>query len=382
MARRRTPEDYLEMIRREKEAYLKIFVGAAPGVGKTYAMLREANEMYKKGIDIVIGLIETHGREETRLQIEDLPVIPLRKVHYQGKLLEEMDLEAILHRRPKYVVIDELAHNNVPGSKHEKRYEDVLEILNSGINVITAMNIQHLESLNNNVEQLTGVKVRERVPDSILNRANEIQLIDTPPEKLRERLSSGLIYKPEMIEQSLKNFFRVGNLNALREIALREVADDVDERLETYKQEKGITDGMKGATERILVCVNYRPNAERLIRRGWRIANRLKCQLYILNIPDKPVQDMDEGTHKKLRMIEQLAKDLGAQFHIRALSGKKPAQVIVDFVKEKGITQIILGQSARSRWEEITKGSILNKIMKDTKYVDILVVADQVDNRD
>ena len=219
------------------------------------------------------------------------------------------------------------------------------------------------------------------MPDSILNRANEVQLIDTSPEKLRERLATGLIYKEEMIEQALKNFFRPGNLNALREIALREVADDVDDRLESYKQEKGI-DGMKGANEKILVCVNYRPNAERLIRRGWRIANRIKCQLYILNIPSKPVQGMDEGTHKKLRMIEQLAKDLGAQFYIRALSGKKPAQVIIDFVKEKGITQIILGQSARSRWEEILKGSIMNKIMKETKYVDILVVADEVDNRD
>lgn len=382
MARQRTPEDYLEMIRREKEAYLKLFVGAAPGVGKTYAMLREANEMYKKGIDIVIGLIETHGREETRLQMGDLPVIPMRQIQYQGKVLEEMDVEAILHRRSKYVVVDELAHTNVPGSKHKKRYEDVLEILDAGINVISAMNIQHLESLNNTIEQLTGVKVRERVPDLILNRANEIQLIDTPPEKLQERLRAGLIYKPEKIEQSLKNFFRLGNLNALREISLREVADDVDDRLETYKQEQGITDGMKGANERILVCVNYRPNAERLIRRGWRIASRLKCQLYILNIPDKPVQDLDDATYKKLRMIEQIAKDLGAQFHIRALNGKKPAQVIVDFVKEKGITQLILGQSARSRWEEITKGSILNKIMKDTRYVDILVVADQGDKRE
>lgn len=381
MVKRRTPEEYLELIRREKQGSLKIFVGSAPGVGKTYAMLREGNEMCKKGIDIVIGLIETHGRESTKEQIGCLPVIPLKKVNYQGKVLEEMDVESILQRHPRFVIIDELAHTNVPGSKNAKRYEDVLEILAAGIHVITAMNIQHLESLNNTIEQLTGVKVRERVPDSILNRANEVQLIDTPPEMLRERLASGLIYKEEMIEQALKNFFRPGNLNALREIALREVADDVDDRLESYKLEKGI-DGMKGANEKILVCVNYRPNAERLIRRGWRIANRLKCQLYILNIPSKPVQEMDEGTHKKLRMIEQLAKDLDAQFYIQALSGKKPAQVIIDFVKEKGITQIILGQSARSRFEEILKGSIMNKIMKETKYVDVLVVADEVDNRD
>lgn len=379
--KRKTPEELLKIIEREQRGYLKIFIGAAPGVGKTYMMLREGNEMLEKGIDIVIGLVETHGRAETAAQIGNLPVFPLKSVQYKGREFQEMDVDGLLTRRPQYVIVDELAHTNVPGSKNKKRYKDVMELVKAGIHVITAMNIQHLESLNDTVKQLTGVKVRERVPDWILNEATEVQLIDTPPEKLHDRLKAGLIYKPEKIEQSLQNFFRTGNLNALREIALREVADDVDERLESYKQEHGI-DGMRGANEKILVCVNYRPNAERLIRRGWRIASRLKCQLYILNIPLYSVQEMDDATRKQMRLLEKLVKDLNAEFHIRASAGRKPEQVIIDFVNEKGITQIVLGQSARSRWEEIAKGSIVNRIMKGTKYVDILIVADGVDYRE
>ncbi|SDH10499.1 two-component system, OmpR family, sensor histidine kinase KdpD [Aneurinibacillus thermoaerophilus] len=379
--RRETPEELLKRIEKESRGYLKIFIGAAPGVGKTYMMLREGNELLKKGVDIIIGIIETHGRAATAAQIENLPIFPLKKVDYKNKQLKEFDLEGILERKPQYVIVDELAHTNVPGSKNQKRYEDVMELVKAGINVMTAVNIQHLESLNDTVEQLTGIKVRERIPDWMLNEANEIQLIDTPPETLCERLKAGLIYQPEKIEQSLKNFFRIGNLNALREIALREVADDVDERLESYKLEKGIN-GMKGANEKILVCVNYRPNAERLIRRGWRIASRLKCQLYILNIPLVPVHKMDGATRKQHRLLEKLAKDLDAEFHIRAPGGRKPEQLIIEFVEEKGITQVVLGQSARSRWEEIIKGSIVTKIMKGTKHVDILIVADGVDHRE
>ncbi|KEO81382.1 KdpD-like non-kinase potassium sensor [Tumebacillus flagellatus] len=379
--KRKNPEALLRQIKREHRGYFKIFIGAAPGVGKTYTMLRECNDLLQQGLDVVIGLIETHGRRGTEAQIGALPVLPMRQISYKGRAFAEMDLEGILQRRPAYVIIDELAHTNVPGSKNQKRYEDVLEILEAGIHVMSAMNIQHLESLNDTVEQLTGVKVRERVPDWILTEANEVQLIDTPPEKLRERLKQGLIYKPEKVEQSLKNFFRTGNLNALRELALRELADDVDERLEHYKWEHGI-EGMVGASEKILVCVHYGQNAERLIRRGWRIASRLKCELYILNVPTKPVHEFDEATRKKLREIEQLAKDLGAEFHIEALGGRKPADAIIQFVERTGITQIVLGQSARSRWEEIVKGSIINKILSETRFVDVLIVADGVDHRE
>ncbi|PWK15043.1 KdpD-like non-kinase potassium sensor [Tumebacillus permanentifrigoris] len=379
--KRPCPDDLLKKIQRESRGYFKLYIGAAPGVGKTYNMLRQGNEMLEEGVDIVIGLVETHGRSGTEKQIERLPILAKKQIEYKGKLLEEMDLEGILARRPQFVIIDELPHTNVPGSKHQKRYEDVLEILHAGINVISAMNIQHLESLNDTVEQLTGVKVRERIPDLILHEANEIQLIDTPPGVLRERLKSGMIYKPEKIEQSLQHFFREGNLNALRELALREVADDVDERLNSYKQENGI-DGMVGANEKILVCVNYRPNAERLIRRGWRIASRLKCDLHILNVQAKPVAEFAQATLRKRNALEQLSKDFGAEFHIEPPNGRKPADVIIDFVVRYGITQIVLGQSARSRWEEILKGSIINKILNETKYVDVLIVADGVDNRD
>lgn len=381
MMKRKSPEQYLQLIEKESCGHLKIFVGAAPGVGKTYAMLREGNDLLTQGMDIIVGLVETHGRSETACQIGNLPIFPLQTISYKGKELTELDLAGILARHPQYVIIDELAHTNVPGTKNQKRYEDVMEMIKAGINVLTAVNIQHLESLNCTVEQLTGVKVRERVPDWILREADEVQLIDTSPEKLRERLKSGLIYHPEKVEQSLHNFFRIGNLNALREIALREVADDVDERLESYKLERGI-ELMKGANEKILVCVNYRPNAERLIRRGWRIARRLKCELYILTIPLAPVDRLNAATRKQHRELEQIARDLGAEFHIRALGGKKPEQIMIDFVNEKGITQMVLGQSARSRWEEIIKGSIINRIMKNTRFVDILIVADGVDYRE
>ncbi|MFD2169835.1 universal stress protein [Tumebacillus lipolyticus] len=380
-AERKTPEQLLDAIERQSRGHFKILIGAAPGVGKTYAMLREGNELLRKGADVVIGLIETHGRVETERQIGELPIIELSAIEYKGKVLYELNVAKILERRPQTVLIDELAHTNAPSSKHRKRYEDVLEILAAGIDVISAMNIQHLESLHDMVEQLTGVKVGERVPDRMLHVADEVQLIDTSPEKLRERLRAGLIYKQDKIEQSLNHFFRLGNLNALREVALREVADDVDDRLEHYKQENGI-DGMKGANEKILVCVNYRKNAERLIRRGWRIANRLKCSLDVLNVPLVPISELDEQNRKKLSGLEQLCASLGADLHIRPIGGKRPADVITDFVRAHGITQIILGQSARSRFEEITKGSIINKIMKNTRYVDVLIVADGVEGRD
>ncbi|TCP58153.1 two-component system sensor histidine kinase KdpD [Tumebacillus sp. BK434] len=379
--KRKHPDEVLEQIRREERGRLKLFIGAAPGAGKTYTMLREGNELLQKGCDLVIGFVETHGREETRKQIGALPLLPLKEIEYKGRVLQELDLQAILDRRPHTVIVDELAHTNVPGSKHRKRYEDVEELLQAGIHVLAAMNIQHVESLNDTVERLTGVKVRERVPDRVLNRAHEIQLIDTPPEQLRERMRNGLIYRPDKIEQALKHFFRLGNLNVLRELALREIADDVEERLQHYQQEHGI-EGMTGAHEKILVCVQYRPNAERLIRRGWRIANRLKCDLHILNVSVRPLPELAAQERKKLQVMEQLARDLGAVFHFCPTEGKKPVDVMVSFIKRHRITQVILGQSARTRWEEISKGSIINKIMKDTQFVDVLVVADGVENRD
>lgn len=375
---RKSPEEILAEIEKSERGYFKLFIGAAPGVGKTYMMLREANDMLSEGIDIVVGIVETHGRRQTAEQIGALPVLPLKEIQYKGRIFKELDVEGIIKRRPQFVIVDELAHTNVPGSKNKKRYEDVMEILDAGISVLSTMNIQHLESLHDTVQELTGVKVRERVPDWILDEANEIQLVDIPPEKLIERLKAGHIYKKEKVEQALQNFFRPGNLNALRELALRELADDVDERLEHYKEEVGLEE-MIGANQKILVLVHYGKNAERLIRRGWRIAQRLKTDLYILNVPSKPVDALSEEERKKLREIEALARALEAKFYVRAKGGRRAVDVMIDFIKEHGITQVVIGESARSRWQEIIRGSIANRIMEKTKYVDVLIVADGVE---
>ncbi|PTQ52286.1 MAG: Osmosensitive K+ channel histidine kinase KdpD [Hydrogenibacillus schlegelii] len=371
--RRKSPEQILKEIERSKRGYFKLYIGAAPGVGKTYTMLREANDMLAEGVDIVVGVVETHGRKATAEQIGALPVLPLKPIEYKGRTFYELDVEGVIKRRPQFVIVDELAHTNVPGSKNKKRYEDVLEILDAGISVLSTMNIQHLESLHDIVEDLTGVKVRERVPDWILDVANEVQLVDLPPEKLLERLKAGKIYRPEKIPQALEHFFRPTNLIALRELALRELADDVDERLEEYREDDGAEE-VAGASPKILVLVSDGGNAERLIRRGWRIAQRMKAELFILHVPTKPADRLSEAERKKLREIEALAKILGGKFFIRAAGGRPVIDVIVEFIKENAITQVVLGQTGMSRWQEILRGSLANRIMERTRFVDVLIV--------
>ena len=364
---RRTPEEYLEYIRQQNRGKLKLYVGAAPGVGKSYKMLFDAREMKKDGIDIVIGLIETHGRKETAEAIADLEKVPLKEIQYKGKVFYELDVEGIKKRAPQVVVVDELAHSNVPGSKHKKRYMDVQELLEAGISVLSAFNIQHLESVHDIVAQITNVKVRERVPDFILQKANEIQLVDATPEVLRKRLIDGKIYKEEKIQQSLQNFFTLNNLGALRELSLREVADDMDEKISQTEIEP------IGVKEKILVCVQYSSTAEKLIRRGWRMADRLNAELYVLNVERENIDSISAG---KKQTIEEW-KLLTNQFVLEEAKGRKPADVIIEVAKRLQVTQILLGQSARTRWEEIRKGSIVNEIMRQTKYIDIHIVADQ-----
>lgn len=281
---RRTPEEYLEYIRQQNRGKLKLYVGAAPGVGKSYKMLYDAREMKKDGMDIVIGLIETHGRKETEDAIADLEKIPLKEIEYKGKVFYELDVEGIIKRAPQVVVVDELAHSNIPSSKNKKRYMDVQELLEAGISVLSAFNIQHLESVHDIVAQITNVKVRERIPDFILQKANEIQLVDATPEVLRKRLIDGKIYKEEKIQQSLQNFFTLNNLGALRELSLREVADDMDEKISQTVIEP------IGVKEKILVCVQYSSTAEKLIRRGWRMADRLNAELYVLNVERENIE--------------------------------------------------------------------------------------------
>ena len=368
---RRTPEEYLEYIRQQNRGKLKLYVGAAPGVGKSYKMLFDAREMKKDGIDIVIGLIETHGRKETEEAIANLEKVPLKEIQYKGKVFYELDVEGIKKRAPQVVVVDELAHSNVPGSKHKKRYMDVQELLEAGISVLSAFNIQHLESVHDIVAQITNVKVRERIPDFILQKANEIQLVDATPEVLRKRLIDGKIYKEEKIQQSLQNFFTLNNLGALRELSLREVADDMDEKISQTVIEP------IGVKEKILVCVQYSSTAEKLIRRGWRMADRLNAELYVLNVERENIDSISAGKKQTIEEWKSLTNQFDASFVLEEAKGRKTADVIIEVARRLQVTQILLGQSARTRWEEIRKGSIVNEIMRQTKYIDIHIVADQ-----
>ncbi|GAB6474702.1 histidine kinase [Bacillus cereus] len=368
---RRTPEEYLEYIRQQNRGKLKLYVGAAPGVGKSYKMLYDAREMKKDGMDIVIGLIETHGRKETEEAIADLEKVPLKEIQYKGKVFYELDVEGIIKRAPQVVVVDELAHSNVPGSKNKKRYMDVQELIDAGISVLSAFNIQHLESVHDIVAQITNVKVRERIPDFILQKANEIQLVDATPEVLRKRLIDGKIYKEEKIQQSLQNFFTLNNLGALRELSLREVADDMDEKISQTVIEP------IGVKEKILVCVQYSSTAGKLIRRGWRMADRLNAELYVLNVERENIDSLSASKKQTIEDWKELTNQFDARFVLEEAKGRKPADVIIEVAKRLQVTQILLGQSARTRWEEIRKGSIVNEIMRQTKHIDIHIVADQ-----
>ncbi|UPM56516.1 sensor histidine kinase KdpD [Gottfriedia acidiceleris] len=370
-----SPQELAHEIHKIKRGSLKVYIGAAPGVGKTYTMLREGNELKKKGIDIVIGLLETHGRKETLEKVGDLEIIPRSIIPYKETTLEEMDTEAIIQRNPEVVLIDELAHTNAPGSKFNKRYKDVEEILEAGISVISTMNIQHVESLNDSVEQITGVRVRETVPDQILREANEIELIDISPKALRQRIREGRIYAPIKIEQSLNNFFKTGNLIALRELALREVADDVDERLEAWERDLTLR-GPWRQEEVIFVCVNLKSNSERLIRRGFRIAYRLKAKLFVAFVKDH--DKLSEKEKLSLKIIKDLTERLGGSFELYETTDRR--HVFIELVKnicEKKTTHVIIGQSARTRWQEIKTGSIVQKLLRELRFLDVLVVADQ-----
>ncbi|NPC93443.1 universal stress protein [Bacillus sp. WMMC1349] len=370
--RRKKPEEILAEIEQLKRGHWTIYIGSAPGVGKTYRMLQEAHDLKREGIDVVIGLIETHNRKDTAALIKDLEIIPMKKIDYKGKQLEEMDVNAIKTRKPDLVIVDELAHTNIPGSKNEKRYMDVEDILKEGIHVLSAVNIQHVESVRDIVQHVTGVKVRERIPDRILDLANEVILIDVTPETLQKRLKDGKVYEKHKIQQALSHFFTKNNLAALRELALREVADDVDDRLERINGNSR----PRGTNEKILVCVQHGKNAEKLIRRGWRIASRLKADLFVLNVSRKPKEKMTAAERNKIKQWKRLCAQFEAEFIFKLARSRYISDTITAIAKQKNITQIVLGQSARSRWEEIRKGSIVNTIMRQTDGIDIHIVAD------
>jgi two-component system sensor histidine kinase KdpD len=333
-------------------------------------MLAEAHRRRdERQQDVVIGYIETHGRKGTADQVTDLEVIPRKVITYRDVEMEEMDLDAILKRRPRWVVVDELAHTNVPGSKNEKRYQDVIEILNAGINVLSAMNVQHLESLNDAVQQITGVKVRETVPDWVLGEANEVVTIDITPRALMNRLQRGDIYASEKVPIALTNFFTEGNLSALREIALREVAGAVDKTVQGYREEHGVETIWK-TSEKVLVCLSPDKPSDKLLRRGWRMSQRLHADLRAVYVATDKIT-------REQQMILDSDFALAARLHIKIeqVNGKRIAEALADYAQKNQVTQIVIGHSRRSRLHEALGGSIVNALLSLTKDIDVLVVA-------
>lgn len=358
---RPTADALLARIKDQDRARLRIYVGAAPGVGKTYEMLQEAHALRARGLDVVVGFVETYGRRDTEAQLKDLEIIPRRKVEYRGVTMEEMDVDAILHRRPQVCVVDELAHTNVPGSRHGKRNEDVLELLDAGIHVMTAVNIQHLETLNDAVARATGVRVRETVPDTFLDRADEVINVDVTVEELRNRLREGKIYGPEKVEQALTNFFRKGNLSTLRELALRAVADEVGEKAASYRVREGLEPAL--IPERVMVCMSSNALAPRVLRTGSRIAGRLGARWYAVYVetprekPDRLNQRVADALQQNIR----LAESLGAT--VVRVKAERPSDGLIAFAQREGVTHVIFGQSARTRWELLVRGSTLDRFL-------------------
>jgi two-component system, OmpR family, sensor histidine kinase KdpD len=371
---RATADQWLAKVQQEEgRPRLRIYIGAAPGVGKTYTLLEEAHVLGRNGVDIVVGFIETHGRADTEALLAGLELVPRKQVPYKGVLLEEMDLDAIVARRPQVCIVDELAHTNALGSRHEKRYQDVLFLLECGISVMTAVNIQHLETLNDAVSRVTGVRVRETVPDTFLDRADEVINVDTTVEELRTRLKRGQIYKPEKIEQALTNFFRVGNLSTLRELALRAVADEVGEKAATLRQREGLEPAL--IPERLMVTMSSSETAPRVIRAGARIAGRLGATWYAVYVetPREAPGRISAKDRDALTRNIQLAESLGAT--VVRVKADRAADGLIAFAKREGITHVVFGQTARSRWEILLKGSTLNRFLEEVRGATVQVVS-------
>ncbi len=352
--------------------HFRVYLGAVAGVGKTYAMLSEALRRKQRGTDVVIGFVESHGRLHTQEMTEGLEVMPRQSVEYRGSHFEEMDLPAVLARHPKVALVDELAHTNVPASgRNEKRWQDVLELLDAGIDVITTVNIQHLESIADAVEQITGVRIRERVPDWVLRKADQIELVDSSPEQLRRRMLHGNIYPPDKVPQALNNFFRHDNLIALRELALRFLADETEEELLEHLQRRQ-TEVLWETSERILVAVTRAPGTDAIVRRAARMASRIKADLHALHVVTGESAKADD----QLLMLRQVASDVGADW--TEVQADDPVKAIIDFARSRQITQIVLGSSARGWWQELFGGgSIVRKVsqLASAAGIDVHIIA-------
>lgn len=362
----------LTRLRDRQRSRLRVYIGAAPGVGKTYQMLRDAHLLRERGLDVVAGFIETYGRADTEAQVGSLEVVPRKRVPYRGALIEEMDVDAILARRPAVSLVDELAHTNVPGSRHAKRFEDVLELLDTGIHVMTAVNIQHIETLNDAIARITGVRVRETVPDTFLDRADEVINVDVTTEELRNRLRQGKVYRPDKVEQALGNFFRKGNLTALRELALRLVADEVGSQAASYRASEGMEPAL--IPERVMVCMSSNAENPRVIRTGARIAGRLGARWYAVFVetPRESAARIQPKDREALAKNIALAETLGAT--VVRVKAAKPAEGLIAFARREGITHVVFGQSQRSRWQLLLQGSVIDRFLTDVPDATVQVV--------
>jgi len=372
----KTPEEWLAVSKppEKTKGILKLFLGYAPGVGKTYSMLSEAIRRSKRGEDVVVGIVETHGRKGIAELVAQLETVPRLKMDYKGTIFEEMDIDALLARKPQVALVDELAHTNIPGSRHRKRYEDVLALLDAKIDVLSTVNIQHIESIAPTVRAITGINVRETVPDWVLQLSQETVMVDLTPEALQNRMKRGDVYGKEKVEQALKNFFRRGNLIALRELALRQVAEQVDRSLSSYMDEKDIRENW-AVRERIAVCISSNPRAQYLVARAARMARRMDAELYAIHVDVD--SDGAERNEKSLVANLQFAESLGAKA-VR-VKGASVADATVQFVREKHVTQVIFGRSAVEGWRKLLYMNAINRFLRDAPAVDVHIVTQEPD---
>jgi two-component system sensor histidine kinase KdpD len=368
------PEDWLEIASppQKSRGIFKLFLGYAPGVGKTFSMLSEAIRRRRRGEDVVIGVVETHGRKGIEELLTNIEGVPRRKIEYKGTIFEEMDVDAIISRHPQVVLVDELAHTNIPGSKHRKRYEDVQEILAARIDILSTLNIQHIESIAPVVRSITGITVRETVPDWVPLTATETVMVDLTPEALQNRMKRGDVYSSEKVERSLKNFFRRGNLIALRELALRQVAEQVDRSLESYMEAEDIRKNW-AVRERMAVCISSNPSGQYLIARGARMARRMDAELYVVHV-DREL-GLKEPNQNTLSANLRFAESLGAQ--VVRLKGRSVADSVAEFVRSKHITQVIFGRAAIRDWRKYLYLSAVHRFLRESPAVDVHIVTQE-----
>jgi two-component system, OmpR family, sensor histidine kinase KdpD len=370
------PEDWLEVASPPQKArgIFKLFLGYAPGVGKTYSMLSEALRRRSRGEDVVIGIVETHGRKGIEELATQMEAVPRKKIEYKGTVFEEMDVDAILARKPEVVLVDELAHTNIPGSRHRKRYEDIQDLLAANIDVVSTLNIQHIESIAPVVRSITGITVRETVPDWVPLTATETVMVDLTPEALHNRMKRGDVYSAEKVERSLKNFFRRGNLIALRELALRQVAEQVDRSLETYMEDEDIRKNW-GVRERMAICVSGNPAGQYLVARGARMARRMDAELYVVHV-DREL-GAKEQNEKALAANLRFAESLGA--NVVRLKGRSVADTVADFVRSKHITQVIFGRAPIHDWRKYLYLSAVHRFLRESPPVDVHIVTQEAE---